>query len=147
MRSALRTQRIHLATILLFGLAIVAGAASSIESQTTPGDQGEAGQILSCLAANCHAYRMAFKQSPHSVLDTENIAEDVGASTSCAACHGEPVPREKEPGVWACDFEVFGFGKGFVAHLGYRDVDYDDADYSRDDCRAETGELSFGYRW
>jgi len=67
--------------------------------------------VQSCLAANCHAYRMAFKRSPHSALDTEGFAEEVDASSSCAACHGEPVLRERVDGVWACEFEVFGFGE------------------------------------
>ena len=44
-------------------------------------------------------------------------------------------------------FVEFGFGKGYVAHLGYRDVDYDEVDYNWDDYRAKITELSVGYRW
>lgn len=110
MNSMTTTRHPYLAVIIVLVAISIGGFAGSIGSETIPVDEAEAEQVQSCLAANCHAYRMAFKQSPHSVLDTEKIAEDVGASTSCAACHGEPVPREKEPGVWACDFEVFAFG-------------------------------------
>jgi len=31
--------------------------------------------------------------------------------------------------------------------LGYRDVDYDDEQYNRDDYRAKITELSVGIRW
>ena len=44
-------------------------------------------------------------------------------------------------------FVEIGFGKGYVAHLGYRDVDYDEDLYNWDDYRAKITELSVGYRW
>jgi len=96
---------------LVVALIFVVSMASigSIATAEEPEEPISADRIQSCLAANCHAYRMAFKQSPHSVLDTEHIAEEVDASSSCAACHGEPVAKEKVPGQWSCDFEVFGF--------------------------------------
>ena len=97
------------AMFMVHALVSVAGTAVSMGPEDSTLVQGEAEKLQSCLAANCHAYRMAFKQSPHSVLDTEEIAAEVGASTSCAACHGEPVPKDKQPGVWSCDFEVFAF--------------------------------------
>ncbi len=48
------------------------------------------------------------------------------------------------------DLKVFlevGFGKGYVAHLGYRDVDYNESAQDRDDYRAKVAEVSIGYRW
>lgn len=94
------------AVLALTAVAVLTGSVATAEE---PEESISVDQIQSCLAANCHAYRMAFKQSPHSVLDSEHIAEDVDASSSCAACHGEPVRKEKVPGQWSCDFEVFGF--------------------------------------
>lgn len=44
-------------------------------------------------------------------------------------------------------FIEVGFGKGYIAHLGYRDRDYDEADQSWDDYRAKIVEASVGYRW
>ena len=44
-------------------------------------------------------------------------------------------------------FVEIGFGKGYVAHLGYRDIDYDEVDHDWDDYRAKIAELSIGYRW
>jgi len=100
-------------TILLVAAIVVVlcatGQIAAIEPEQ-PADT-KATEMESCLAAECHAYRMAFKKSPHSALDTEGIAEDIGASTSCAACHGEPIRREKQPGQWLCDFETFGFNE------------------------------------
>lgn len=102
------------AVVIACVLAILGGVAASIASENDAADQNAEKEVQSCIAANCHAYRMAFRQSPHSVLDTEQIAEDVGASTSCAACHGEPIPKEKVPGQWSCDFEVFAFDEGDI---------------------------------
>ena len=44
-------------------------------------------------------------------------------------------------------FLEFGFGRGFVVHLGYRDVDYNEAEQDWDDYRAKIAEASIGYRW
>jgi len=44
-------------------------------------------------------------------------------------------------------FLEFGFGRGFVVHLGYRDVDYNEAEQNWDDYRAKIAEVSVGYRW
>ena len=44
-------------------------------------------------------------------------------------------------------FLEFGFGRGFVVHLGYRDVDYNEAEQDWDDYRAKIAEMSIGYRW
>jgi len=43
-------------------------------------------------------------------------------------------------------FEI-GFGRGYVAHLGYRDRDYSEADRGWSDYRARITEVSVGYRW
>jgi len=81
-------------------------------SDPAPTTDNQAREVQSCLAAECHAYRMAFKQSPHSALDSQGLAKDVGASSSCAACHGEPIRRQKQSGEWLCDFETFAFNEG-----------------------------------
>ena len=44
-------------------------------------------------------------------------------------------------------FVEIGFGKGYVGHLGYRDVDYTEVDQDWDDYRARITEVSIGYRW
>ena len=44
-------------------------------------------------------------------------------------------------------FLEFGFGRGFVVHLGYRDVDYNETEQDWDDYRAKIVEASIGYRW
>ncbi len=44
-------------------------------------------------------------------------------------------------------FVEIGFGKGYVGHLGYRDVDHNEVAYSWNDYRAKITEVSFGYRW
>jgi len=67
------------------------------------------GEAQSCLAAKCHEYRTAFWTSPHSALDTEGLASRAGASWACAACHGEPKERHKEPGEPGCTVDVFSF--------------------------------------
>lgn len=100
-----------LPAIAVVAFAVLGTAAGAVANADEPEGSIAAEEIQSCLAANCHAYRMAFKKSPHSVLDTEGVAGDVDASSSCAACHGEPVRKEKEHGVWACDFDVFGFSE------------------------------------
>jgi hypothetical protein len=53
-------------------------------------------------------------------------------------------------GVTTRDLSAFvelGFGRGYVAHLGYRDRDYDQTQQDWDDYRARITELSIGYRW
>lgn len=71
---------------------------------------GRPEEVASCLASQCHEYRMAFWTSPHSALDTEGLASRGDASWSCAACHGEPKKRERRAGEPGCEFDVFSFG-------------------------------------
>ncbi len=40
-----------------------------------------------------------------------------------------------------------GVGEGYLVHLGYRTVDYDEARFSFDDYDADIAEVSIGYRW
>ena len=44
-------------------------------------------------------------------------------------------------------YSEIGFGRGYVAHLGLRRVDYDEGLDNFDDYRADIVELSLGYRW
>ena len=41
----------------------------------------------------------------------------------------------------------FGVGNGYLIHLGYRTVDYDEQAFNFDDYDADIAEVSFGYRW
>lgn len=107
--------RINIGMAITGAVILVFLAAFGVAQEATqaPGDIDTQDVVdpMSCLAANCHAYRMAFRKSPHSVLDTENIAAEMGASSSCAACHGEPIPQAKIQGQWTCDFKTFGFNE------------------------------------
>ena len=44
-------------------------------------------------------------------------------------------------------YSEFGFGKGYVAHVGVRQIDYDEGLDNFDDFRADIAELAVGYRW
>lgn len=66
-------------------------------------------EAQSCLASQCHEYRMAFWTSPHSALDTAGLASRADATWSCAACHGEPRKSEKQAGEPGCPVDVFSF--------------------------------------
>ncbi len=93
-------------------LCLVIVAADSMAGDVVPDAEspGEASVTQqSCLASNCHAYRMAFQSSPHSILDTEGLADKAEADFSCAACHGPFGERTQEEGLPGCQFEVFSF--------------------------------------
>ena len=48
------------------------------------------------------------------------------------------------------DYRAFveaGCGAGYVVHLGYRMVDYDEDEFDFDDYDADIAELAIGYRW
>lgn len=90
--------------VLLVALTAIPGMAADPEPSSL-----EAPEALSCLASQCHEYRMAFWTSPHSALDTEGLASRADAQFSCAACHGEPKQRHREEGEPGCDYEVFSF--------------------------------------
>lgn len=92
---------------LLIALACLA-TAPQLLAESVAGESGH-GEAQSCLASQCHEYRMAFWKSPHSALDTAGLASRADASWSCAACHGEPEDRQKAPGEPGCPVEVFSF--------------------------------------
>ncbi len=41
----------------------------------------------------------------------------------------------------------YEIGEGYLVHLGYRTIDFDEVDFDFDDYDAEILEISFGYRW
>jgi len=65
-----------------------AGAFAVGAESTSSSDDGGVGPEV---CADCHAeYVEDFMRGRHSVLDSEGLADRVGASSSCEACHGDP---------------------------------------------------------
>ena len=102
--------------ITLLGVLGLLAVVSPATPQAAP--KGESPQeAQSCLASQCHEYRMAFWKSPHSALDTEGLASRADATWSCAACHGEPKKRDKAPGEPGCQVDVFSFLASEAPHV------------------------------
>ncbi len=104
-------QKVATVGVCLLLLPFLAGNLTASSAAETEASKTSVATQQSCLASNCHAYRMAFQSSPHAILDTESFAEKVGAEFSCAACHGPFGEREEQEGVPGCEFEVFAFDK------------------------------------